>query len=421
LKYALKQAFGIRGHSGQGDVSPFQALMTALAATIGTGNIAGVATAVSLGGPGALFWMWVTAVLGMATKYAEAILAVKYRVVDAEGRMAGGPMYYIEKGLGLKPLAVAFAAFAVMASFGIGSMVQGNTVAISMRDSFHIPIWCTGLALMGLTGMVILRGVRGVMRAAAVLAPLMAVLYIAAGLIVIILNIEALPGALLSIFRSAFSGPGKLAAGAGGAAMRYGIARGIFSNEAGLGSSPIAAAAAKTDHPGRQALIFMTGTFIDTLVICSVTGLVLILTGVHEAPHLRQVTGVLLTGAAFDAGLPGDAGGWIVAVSMILFGYSTVLGWVYYGERSVAYLLGNRAVRGYRFLFLLFLGMGALIKLDIVWARSDVFNGLMAIPNLVGVILLNKIIVQESTDYTKNIYYNESRPLRKLSIHHLDR
>jgi AGCS family alanine or glycine:cation symporter len=409
LGYALKLAFFSRSDKNEpGDVSRFQALMTSLAATVGTGNIVGVATAVAAGGPGSIFWMWAAALLGMATKYSEALLAVKYRAPGSDGQMAGGPMYYIERGLGVRPLAVCSAFFTMMAGLGIGSMVQSNAVAASLQSGFRIPPWQTGLILMALTGVVVTRGIRGVARVASLLAPFMALLYVAAGVVIILLNWTLAPAAMLSIVGAAFNGPGETAAGLGGAALgeavRCGLSRGIFSNEAGLGSSPIADAAAKTDHPGRQALVSMTGTFADTLVICTVTGLVLIiarlkgLIGFHEAP------GALLTKAAFNAALPGGAGGWIVSLCMVLFGYSTVLSWVYYGEKSAAYLFGNGRVRAYRWIYVLFLGVGAMAATDMVWVLSDIFNGLMAIPNLIALILLNKMIVQESDDFTRNIY-----------------
>jgi AGCS family alanine or glycine:cation symporter len=318
-------------------------------------------------------------------------------------------MYYIERGLGIKPLAACSAFFTMMARFGIGSMVQSNSVAASLESGFRIPLWQTGLVLTVLTGLVVTRGIRGIARAATLLTPLMAFLYIAAGVAVILLNLPLVPTARARIVGSAFSGPEGAAAGLGGAAMgeaaRYGLSRGIFSNEAGLGSSPIADAAAKTDHPGRQALISMTGAFVDTLVICTVTGLVLTIARLKGMIGFGEAAGALLTRAAFGACLPGEAGGWIVSVCMILFGYSTVLSWIYYGEQSVAYLFGSGWVRGYRWVYVLFLGVGAVAGLNVVWMVSDIFNGLMAIPNLAALILLNKIIVQESNDYTRNNYH----------------
>ncbi|MDR1204975.1 MAG: sodium:alanine symporter family protein, partial [Peptococcaceae bacterium] len=403
LGYALKLAYIPRPDADDpGDVSQFQALMTSLAATIGTGNIVGVATAVALGGPGSIFWMWIAALAGMATKYAEAALAVRYRIVGPDGQMAGGPMYYIERGLGIKPLAVCSAFFTIMASFGIGSMVQSNSAALSLELSFQIPPWQTGLVLMALTGVVVMKGIRGIARAAAFLVPFMAILYVAASVTVVALNMASVPGALMSIVVSAFSGPEKAAAGFGGIAlneaMRYGLSRGIFSNEAGLGSSPIADAAARTDHPGRQALISMTGTFVDTLVICTMTGLVLTIARMKGIIGFTEASGVLLAKAAFSVCLPGGRGGWIVPFCMVLFGYSTVLSWIYYGEKSVAYLFGDRWINGYRAVYVLFLGVGAVVELDLVWMLSDIFNGFMAIPNLIALILLNKAVTRESDD-----------------------
>lgn len=411
LGYALKLAFSKnQDDESEGDVSHFQALMTALAATIGTGNIAGVATAVALGGPGAVFWMWITALVGMATKYSEAILAVKYRIIDDKGEMAGGPMYFIERGLGMKWLGVLFALFGALAGFGIGNMVQSNSVAIAIEDTFNISPWISGVILAVFTALVILGGIKSIGRVTSLLVPVMAVFYIIGGLIIIVMYISNLPQAIMTILQAAFSGADKVAAGFAGAtvaqAIRFGVARGVFSNEAGLGSAPIAAAAAKTDHPGRQALVSMTGTFLDTIIVCSITGLVLTITGVWEKAG-GDLTGPALTTAAFSKGLPGTWGGLIVSVGIILFAYSTILGWAYYGEKCAEYLLGTKAVMPYRYLWVIFVAVGAIAKLDFVWNLADTLNGLMAIPNLIGLLLLSKVIVSETKDFQLNILSKE--------------
>jgi AGCS family alanine or glycine:cation symporter len=381
-----------------GDISHFQALMTALSATVGTGNIAGVATAIAAGGPGALFWMWVTGLVGMATKYGEAVLAVKYRVKDEKGDMCGGPMYYISKGLGWKWLGTLFALLAAVAAFGIGNMVQSNSVADAVEATFHIPFYVTGLALMIFTALVVLGGIKSIGRVTGVVVPIMIVFYVAGALLIIALNITAVPAAFALIFKYAFT-PSAAAGGFAGAtvmlAIRMGVSRGVFSNESGLGSAPIAAAAAQTRHPVPQALVSMTQTFIDTLIVCTMTGLVLIMTGAWESGK----TGAELTTFAFQSGMAG--GKYIVAVGLILFAYSTILGWCYYGEKSVEYLFGEKAVAPYRYLFVLFVGVGAVAKLEFVWALSDTFNGMMAIPNLIGLLALSPVILRTTREYFK--------------------
>lgn len=394
LPLALKMAFG--GHPKNrdpGDITHFQALMTALAATIGTGNIAGVATAVVAGGPGAVFWMWVTAVFGMATKYAEGLLAVKYRVVDENGQMSGGPMYYIERGLNMKWLGVLFAIFGSVAAFGIGSSVQSNSVAQSIQTSFGIDTWITGVVLTTLTAVVILGGIRSIARVTSVVVPFMAVIYVLGGLVIILMNLDQVLPAFSLIFTDAFTGEA-VAGGALGAVIRYGVARGVFSNEAGMGSAPIAAAAAKTDHPARQALVSMTGTFLDTIVVCTITGLVLVMGGFY----MDGETGASLTTSTFDALLPGP-GGWIVTFGLIFFAYSTILGWSYYGEKCFEYLFGARAIILYRIVYTASVLMGTIVTLDLVWAASDTFNGLMAVPNLIGLLLLSGVVVKETKDF----------------------
>ncbi len=379
-----------------GDISHFQALMTALSATVGTGNIAGVATAIAAGGPGALFWMWVTGLVGMATKYGEAVLAVKYRTRDENGDMCGGPMYYISKGLGWKWLGTLFAVFAAVAAFGIGNMVQSNSVADAVHATFHIPFYVTGLSLMVLTSLVVIGGIKSIGRVAGVVVPIMIIFYMAGALLIIVLNIGAVPAAIALIIKSAFT-PSAATGGFAGAtvmlAMRMGVSRGVFSNESGLGSAPIAAAAAQTRHPVPQALVSMTQTFIDTIVVCTMTGLVLVMTGAWESGK----TGAELTSSAFQFGIAG--GQYIVTIGLILFAYSTILGWCYYGEKSVEYLFGERAVKPYRYVFVLFVGLGAVAKLNFVWALSDTFNGMMAIPNLIGLLALSPVIIRTTREY----------------------
>jgi alanine or glycine:cation symporter, AGCS family len=381
-----------------GDISHFQALMTALSATVGTGNIAGVATAIAAGGPGALFLMWVNGLVGMATKYGEAVLAVKYRTTDAKGDMCGGPMYYISEGLGWKWLGTLFAVLAAVAAFGIGNMVQSNSVADAVEATFHVPFYVTGLTLMIFTALVVLGGIKSIGRVTGVVVPVMILFYVAGALLIIVLNIAAVPAAFALIFKSAFT-PSAAAGGFAGAtvmlAIRMGVSRGVFSNESGLGSAPIAAAAAQTRHPVGQALVSMTQTFIDTIIVCTMTGLVLIMTGAWESGK----TGAELTTHAFQSGMTG--GKYIVAVGLILFAYSTILGWCYYGEKSVEYLFGEIAVKPYRYLFVLFVGVGAVAKLDFVWSLSDAFNGMMAIPNLIGLLLLSPVIIQSTREYFK--------------------
>lgn len=384
--------------SSEGDITHFQALMTALAATVGTGNIAGVATAITLGGPGALFWMWVTGLFGMATKYSEAVLAVKYREVDRFGTMSGGPMYYISKGLGWKWLGALFAIFAAVSAFGIGNMVQSNSVADVVHSSFGVPAWITGLVLAGATAMVILGGIKSIARVTEVLVPFMIVFYVLGALYVVIVKFAAIPETFALVFERAFT-PTAASGGFAGAmvaqTIRWGVARGVFSNESGLGSSPIAAAAAQTKNPVTQALVSMTQTFIDTIVVCSFTGFVIISTGVWNSGE----TGAPLTSMGFSQGLPGQWGGIIVALGLVFFAYSTILGWSYYGEKSLEYLLSEKSVKPYRVIFCIFVGLGAIAKLELVWSIADVFNGLMALPNLIGLLLLSKVIASETNKY----------------------
>ena len=387
-----------RDKGSEGDISHFQALMTALAATVGTGNIAGVATALAAGGPGALFWMWITGLFGMATKYAEALLAVKYRTMDKKGMMCGGPMYYLSNGLGWKWLGVLFAVFAAIAAFGIGNMVQSNSVCEAVHGTFGVPHRITGIFLTVATGLVLLGGIKSIGRVTSLLVPVMIVFYICAALWVILANLEAVPEVFRLIFRHAFT-PTAAGGGFAGATVmitiRMGVARGVFSNESGLGSSAIAAAAAQTRHPVRQAMVSMTQTFIDTIVVCTLTGFTILLTGVWTGGQ----TGVKLTMQAFNAVLPGEMGGIIISVSLMLFAYSTILGWSYYGEKAFEYLFGERAVVPYRSFFTIVVFVGAVAKLNIVWSVSDVMNGLMALPNLVGLLLLSGVVVRVTFSY----------------------
>src|SRR5690606_23910925 len=376
LPYALKLAFSRnQDKDSDGDISHFQALMTASAATIGTGNIVGVATAVVMGGPGAIFWMWLAGLFGMATKYGEAILAVKYRIKDPEGNMAGGPMYYLEHGLKQKWLGVLFALFGALAAFGIGNGTQSKAVADLMHSSFSVPFWVTGLALVLFAGLVILGGIKWIGRVTAFFVPIMALFYILAGLIVMVLNIHLIPEAVGIIFTYAFTGEAAVG-GAIGAAIRFGIARGLFSNEAGLGSAPIAAAAAKTDLPGRQALVSMTQVLIDTFIICSITGITIVMSGQWQD---QSIAAGVLTSSAFET-LLGGVGPYMVTFGLLFFASSTILGWGYYGEKCFQYLVKNpTAVKIYRLVFVLFIFVGATASIDAVWALADVLNGLMAI------------------------------------------
>ncbi len=399
LPLAFKQVFGKhhQAKSHPGDISHFASLMTALSATIGTGNIAGVATACVLGGPGAVFWMWMTALFGMASKYGEGVLAVKYRVKNENGLMSGGPMYYIEKGLKWKWLALIFAFFGTVASFGIGSSVQSNTVALTVQNSMGIETWITGVVITVFSALVILGGIRSIAKAATLIVPIMAIGYVAGGLIIILTNLELVIPALELIFKDAFTGEA-VAGGAIGAVIRYGVARGVFSNEAGMGSAPIAAAAARTDHPARQGLVSMTGTFIDTIIVCSITGIVLVMGFIMAGNSFGSETGAVLTTHTFDQLLPG-VGGWLVTFGIIFFAYSTILGWCYYGEKCCTYIFGEKYVLAYRVIYIASVFIGCIATLDLVWLFADTFNGLMAVPNLIALLLLSSVIVKESKDF----------------------
>jgi len=385
-----------RGH--EGDISHFQALMTALAATVGIGNIVGVATAITLGGPGAVFWMWMTGLVGMVTKYSEAVLAVKYREHGPHG-MRGGPMYYLSKGAGLPWLGTLFAVFTALAAFGIGNMTQANATAGILQTVFGAQPWVTGLVLMVLTALVILGGIKSIGKFTSILVPFMILGYVISALIVLVLNVAEIPHAFALIFRHAFTpfaAVGGVAGATVAAAMRFGIARGVFSNESGLGSAPIAAAAARTHDPVKQALVSMTQTFIDTLVVCTMTALVIL----TATSWTEGVAAGELTSASFAETL-GVAGRILVAVATALFAYSTLIGWNYYGEKAVEYLLGPRSIKIYRILFIAMVMVGAMVKLETVWNFSDLMNGMMAIPNLIGLLLLSKVIKDETDRYFK--------------------
>ncbi len=383
----------------QGNISPFQALMTALSATIGTGNIAGVATAIVLGGPGAVFWMWVTALFGMATKYAEAVLAVKYREVDELGNFVGGPMYYIKNGLGKnwRWLGFLFALFGTLASFGIGNMVQANSVADALQHSFQIPVWITGIFIMLITSAVIFGGIQRIAEVASRLVPIMAIAYIIGAMIVILNQADQVLPALLLIIDNAFSGTAATGGFAGAtvwAAIRFGVARGVFSNEAGLGSAPIAHAAAKTNNPVQQGMIAMLGTFIDTLMVCTMTALVIILTGVWQ----DGANGAALSTLAFNTGLP-IWGGYIVTFGLVIFAFTTILGWSYYGERCAEFIFGVKSILPYRILWIIAIPAGAMGKLSLIWLLADVMNGMMAIPNLIALLLLSPVLYSLTKEF----------------------
>ncbi len=398
LPLAFKLLFtGFSSH-GSGDIPPFRALMTSLSATIGTGNIAGVATAITLGGPGALFWMWITALFGLATKYAEGVLAMHYRERDELGGYSGGPMYYIRNGIGKRWswLATAFALFGGIAGFGLANTVQSNSVAQVLTDNLDIPWQVTGVVLMILVGGVILGGIQRIAATAGAVVPMMAVAYMLMSVIVIALNIQQVPEAIMTIIDSAFNGASAAGGFAGAtvwAAIRFGVARGIFSNEAGLGSAPIAHAAAQTNEPVEQGMIAMLGTFIDTLLVCTMTGLVIILTGVLDSGQ----SGASLTAMAFGSAFPG--GEWVVTIGVVVFATTTMIGWSFYGERCVVYLFGARAIMPFRVLWVLAIPVGAGLNLGIVWLIADTLNAFMAIPNLIALLLLSPVVFRLSKEY----------------------
>jgi len=398
IPVALRLLLQGRQGRGEGDISPFSALMTSLSATIGTGNIAGVATAVALGGPGALFWMWITALLGMATKYAEAVLAVRFREQDARGNYSGGPMYYIRNGLHRRWhwLGFLFALFGSLAGFGLANTVQSNSVAQVLNDSFSVPPLATGLILMILVGAVVLGGIRRIASVASWLVPFMALSYVLMSLVVIITHYALIPDAVVTIVQSAMTGTAATGGFAGAsvwAALRFGVARGVFSNEAGLGSAPIAHAAARTDQPVQQGMIAMLGTFIDTLIICTMTGLVIVIMDVWPS----GVSGASLTSMAFASAFPG--GQYVVTLGLCLFAFTTMIGWSFYGERCAVFLLGTRIITPFRIAWVIAIPLGTLVELDLVWLIADTLNAFMAIPNLIALMLLSPLVFKISRDY----------------------
>ena len=385
-----------RDTEGKGDVSQFGALTTALAATIGTGNIVGVATAVAAGGPGAVLWMWLTGVFGIATKYAEALLSVKYRITTAQGLMAGGPMYVLERGMRVRWLGMIFAALTAIAAFGIGNMVQANSISSMVTETFQIPPWITGVVMTTLTAVVILGGIKSIARVCEALVPFMAITYVLGCIVILAMKASTIPATIALIFETAFTGQA-LVGGFLGAGMleaiRYGVARGLFSNESGLGSAPIVAAAAQTRNPVRQALVSSTGTFWDTVVVCAMTGLVV----VNSGDWTQGLRGAALTNAAFKQ-VP-VVGPIILTLGLLTFVFSTILGWSYYGEKAAEYLFGSRAVQPYRCLWVVAVMTGSVLSLPAVWSFADVANGLMAVPNLISLLVLSGVIVQETRMY----------------------
>ena len=396
-----------RSHEGQGDVSQFGALTTALAATIGTGNIVGVATAIAAGGPGAVLWMWLTGVFGIATKYSEAVLSVKYRIITERGRMAGGPMYVLERGMKQKWLGVIFAILTTISAFGIGNMVQANSISTMVHETFHIAPWITGVVMAVLTAFVILGGIKSIAKVCEFLVPFMAIFYVGGCLILLIMNASGIPATIQLIVQDAFTGQAMIGGFAGATmkeAIRYGVARGLFSNESGLGSAPIVAAAAQTKNPVRQALVSSTGTFWDTVVVCAMTGLVL----VNSGEWAKGLKGSSLTSAAFaDFHIVGPI---ILTVGLLTFVFSTILGWSYYGEKAAEYLLGTKVIKPYRWLWVIAVLVGSVLSLSTVWSLADVTNGLMAIPNLISLIALNGVIVAETRRYLWNNNLDEAAP-----------
>lgn len=419
LGYALRSVFKKRSTSGSkgssGDISPFSALTTALAATIGTGNIVGVATAMIIGGPGALVWMWICALFGLATKYSECTLSIKYREKNSKGEMSGGPMYTMKNGFKIKWVgrlfAFLFALFAVLASFGIGNMTQANSISDSMHSTFNVPTYITGLVIMIVAMIVLVGGITSIGKVSSIIVPAMALLYTIGGLVCIFVNIRNVPAGVSQIFKMAFA-PTAVAGGVGGTitasmmdAMRWGAARGIFSNEAGLGSAAITAAAAKTDRPARQGYVNMTGTFFDTIVVCSVTGLVIASSGVLGTldSQGKPLTGAPLTVAAFST-VFGKAGAWFITISIALFAFSTIIGWEYHGEKALEYLVHKPVFCYiYRIVFAVFAFVGATTKFEIVWDLSDIMNGLMAFPNLISLLVLSGVVAKETFDFQKEI------------------
>jgi alanine or glycine:cation symporter, AGCS family len=399
LGTAMREVLGKLGQKGggEGSVTPFQAVSTALASTVGVGNIAGVATAIFLGGPGALFWLWISGLLGMATKYAEIVIALHYRERDASGTMRGGAMYTLKK-IGMPWLGTIFAALTALAAFGIGNMVQANSVAESLKASFGAEPWIVGIVLVAISAAVILGGITRIAAFAQVLVPFMCILYIVGGLVIILMNLGAIPDVFRLVFSSAFSGTAAAGGFAGATimmAMRYGVARGLFSNEAGLGSAPMVHSAANTDHPVRQGMYGIFEVFVDTILICTTTGLVILVTGAWDS----GATGAALSLRAFETGLPGTWGDLIVTIGLVLFAFSTIIGWSYYGETGIVYLFGTRAALPYRVLWLVFIYLGSVGSLHLVWDIADTLNGLMAIPNLISVLVSIPVLLRLQREF----------------------
>ena len=405
LRLALIDRADASTDSSHGDISQYQALTTALAATVGTGNIVGVATAISIGGPGALFWMWVTGLLGMASKYSEAFLAVRFRHRDIKGEVTGGPQYYLKDAIGGgfgTFLATFFSVAAAIAAFGIGNGTQANSIANNIERSFGVPLWITGVVMVVITLLVLVGGIKSIGKVTAAMVPVMIVVYVVAALVLLGMNASALPGAFAEIFTSAFTGHAAVGGFTGSVfiiALQMGSARGIFSNESGMGSAAIAAAAAQTTHPVRQGLVSMTQTFIDTIIVVTMTGLVLVVTGTWQGGRDQAAT---MTSEAFDVGLGVGWGHYIVTISLVLFAYSPILGWCYYGERNIEKLFGRRWVMAYRIVFSLAVFVGCTISLGIVWTFSDIANGLMALPNLLGLLIISGLIARETRHYLDN-------------------
>jgi alanine or glycine:cation symporter, AGCS family len=418
LGYALKQVVARQNQNSKGDISHFEALMTSLAGAIGTGTIVGVSTAITVGGLGAIFWMWITALLSMATKYAESLLAVKYRELDKRGEMAGGPMQYMQKGLGWRKVAYLFAVLGVIAAVSTGNLVQTNSIAEAVHHVWHVEPWITGLVLCVLTMAVVIGGVKSIGHIASILVPGMALLYVGAACFILIMNIKQIPAAFALIFHSAWNGQAAVGGFLGSSmmmALQMGVARSVFSNEAGLGISSVAAAAAKTDSPGRQAMITMTGALISTVIVCTMTGLVLAVTGVIGQTNESGVmlNGAALAIAAFNSHITG--GEYLVTIGLVLFAYTTILAWSYYGEKCCEYLFGERSIIIYRLFYGLVVIPGALIKMEIAWYLADISNGLMIIPNLIALIALSKVIVKE-TKHFLTIADNEVKGLELSKV-----
>lgn len=392
---AIKISFS-RHNEGDGDISHFGALTTALAATIGAGNIVGVGTAIAAGGPGAVLWMWLTGVFGIATKYAEAMLSVKYRITSKNGTFSGGPMYVLERGMKCRWLGILFAVFAAIAAFGIGNMVQANSIAVLVKDTFHISPWITGIIITVFTAIVIIGGITSIAKVCEKFVPFMTVFYVLGCIIILALKFDTIPATIMLIFKSAFTGQAAIGGFLGAGmkeAVRFGVARGLFSNESGLGSAPIVAAAAQTRHPARQALVSSTGTFWDTVVVCAISGIVLVNSNVWT----KGLDGALLTKTAFTA-IP-LIGPIVLTIGLLTFVFSTILGWSYYGEKAAEYLFGHGAIKPYRWLWVVAVMVGSVATVPIVWSFSDIANALMALPNLISLLVLSSIVHAETKDY----------------------